>query len=103
MCTTCGCSDTNGVTITDPATGEKQVATQAEHDHAHAHAVAHEHGHAIEDAGGDQHNHDPRAYRPVHKHGRKFLHGHDTAMTTPTRTAMSMSRRYSTWASGPRW
>ncbi len=77
MCTTCGCSDTNGVTITDPVTGEKQVVTQAEHDHAHAHAEAHEHEHAIEDAGGDQHHHHPRAYRPVHEHGRKFLHGHD--------------------------
>ncbi|MEJ7669658.1 MAG: hydrogenase nickel incorporation protein HypB [Casimicrobiaceae bacterium] len=75
MCTTCGCSGTNGVTITDPATGEKQVVTQAEHDHAHAHAEAH--GHAIEDAGGDHHHNHPRAYRPMHEHGRRFLHRHD--------------------------
>ena len=79
MCTTCGCSDTDGVTITDPATGEKQMVTRAEHDHAHAHAhgMAHEHDHGGGDAGGDPLHHHARTYRPVHEHAYQSLHGLD--------------------------
>ena len=73
MCATCGCSDTDGVTITDLATGEKRVVSQAEHDHAHADGMAHEHNHVSGEAGGDH----PLVYRPVHEHGNQGPREHD--------------------------
>ena len=47
MCTTCGCSDTEGVMITDPASGDARILTKEEHDrmHAEGHQVHHHHGH----------------------------------------------------------
>lgn len=43
MCATCGCSDGNKVTVTDPVTGEKRVLS-----HEEAHAIGAEHSHADE-------------------------------------------------------
>lgn len=40
MCATCGCSDNNHVTVTNPETGEQIMLS---HDEAHALGVAHEH------------------------------------------------------------
>ena len=40
MCATCGCSDNNHVTVTNPETGERMMLS---HDEAHALGVAHEH------------------------------------------------------------
>ncbi|WP_428489446.1 hydrogenase nickel incorporation protein HypB [Rhodopila sp.] len=54
MCTTCGCSDTEHVMITDPVTGERTVL--ADHDHGHPHAH-----------GDHQHDHD-------HDHDQASLH-----------------------------
>ena len=74
MCTTCGCSDTDSVTITDAATGEQRPMTQAEHDHAHAHGSAHTHEHGSDAAGSHGH-----VYTPVqsHSHTHDGLHGHN--------------------------
>ena len=47
MCTTCGCSDHGGATLTDPASGERR--TIGEHHHHHHHDQDH-HGH-------DHHHH----------------------------------------------
>ena len=40
MCATCGCSENNHVTVTNPATGEQMILS---HDEAHTLGVAHEH------------------------------------------------------------
>ena len=40
MCATCGCSENNHVTVTNPATGEQMILS---HDEAHVLGVAHEH------------------------------------------------------------
>ena len=40
MCATCGCSENNHVTVTNPATGEQMILS---HDEAHMLGVAHEH------------------------------------------------------------
>ena len=80
MCVTCGCSDTDGVMITDLSKDEKRVMTQAEHDHAHALGTPHDHSH--------EHAHGAMAYRPLrapvlqeglhssHTHGHHHDHAH---------------------------
>ncbi|PUA18926.1 hydrogenase nickel incorporation protein HypB [Glaciimonas sp. PCH181] len=45
MCTTCGCSDTDGVTITDAASGEQRALHQTAQDHGHAYVAVPAHGH----------------------------------------------------------
>lgn len=69
MCTTCGCADTDGVTITDVATGEKRilrkVAENTGHDHGHAYVAVNANGHL--------HNHDGL---PPHTHEHKQNHEH---------------------------
>jgi hydrogenase nickel incorporation protein HypB len=55
MCTTCGCSDTEHVMITDPVTGAQSVL--ADHGHSHAH--------------GDHHHHHDHTY---HHHDEAALH-----------------------------
>jgi hydrogenase nickel incorporation protein HypB len=51
MCVTCGCSSTDGVTISDPLASEGHVEGHAgidsEHARAHALGLPHHHGHAI--------------------------------------------------------
>jgi hydrogenase nickel incorporation protein HypB len=55
MCTTCGCSDTESVTITDPVTGARTAIAGPDHGHTHAHG---EHHHHHEHSDHD-HDHDP--------------------------------------------
>ena len=50
MCVTCGCSDNEQITITNPATGETNQLT---HEQAHAHGLAHTH-----EPGDGHHHHD---------------------------------------------
>ncbi len=50
MCTTCGCSDTVSVMITDPVTGQRTSSADSDQEHTHAHGE-HHHGHAH----GDHH------------------------------------------------
>ena len=49
MCTTCGCSEKNDVTMTDPATGEQQTLRKTEavqgHSHSHDGFPPHSHDH----------------------------------------------------------
>ena len=56
MCVTCGCSDNEQITITNPATGETNQLT---HEQAHAHGLAHTHEH---DDGHHQHGHSHDAH-----------------------------------------
>lgn len=42
MCVTCGCSDTEKITVTNPATGETMFVS---HDDAHTHGHSHDHHH----------------------------------------------------------
>ena len=91
MCIICGCSDTDGVTITNPATGETRAVTQAEreHEHAHANGLPHEHTHAIGEADSG-HSHTPsHVYRPVgmHRHQALHDHGHDHIHPHPSEHA----------------
>jgi len=58
MCTTCGCSDTERVMITDPVTGAQSVL--ADHGHSHAH--------------GDHHHHHDHHEHPYHHHDEAALH-----------------------------
>jgi hydrogenase nickel incorporation protein HypB len=43
MCTTCGCSDTESATITDPVTGAQAAIAGPDHGHTHAHGEHHHH------------------------------------------------------------
>jgi hydrogenase nickel incorporation protein HypB len=43
MCTTCGCSVTESVMITDPATGASTAVAGPDHGHSHAHGEHHHH------------------------------------------------------------
>lgn len=59
MCVTCGCSDTEGMMITDPAHGAMRVLTKEEHDRMHAEGrhEPHHHGHAHAAIYGPAHRH----------------------------------------------
>ncbi len=72
MCLSCGCSATDGVTITDPTTGEKRVMTPAAHDHVHVQGVPHEHTHGT--PGGDSSG--AMIYRPLRESGGQGRHSH---------------------------
>ena len=43
MCTTCGCSDTESATITDPVTGAQAAIAGPDHGHTHARGEHHHH------------------------------------------------------------
>ena len=77
MCTTCGCSETASVTITDAATGEQRALRQVEHANAHLYRPvrAHAHAHAPGD-GGHDHPH-PHDDAQPHTHLREHAHSHD--------------------------
>jgi hydrogenase nickel incorporation protein HypB len=64
MCTTCGCSGTESVMITDPVTGARTAVAGSHHGHTHAHGE-HHHDHEYDD-----HHHDGPG--PMHAvvHGR---------------------------------
>lgn len=69
MCTTCGCDSTEGVTITDVATGEQRTLTRvgehASHDHGHGYVAVSAHGYL--------HSHDGL---PPHTHEHNHNHEH---------------------------
>jgi hydrogenase nickel incorporation protein HypB len=49
MCVTCGCSETNQITVTAPATCDQKLMSHAvahAHGHAHSHDTAHSHAHS---------------------------------------------------------
>jgi hydrogenase nickel incorporation protein HypB len=54
MCTTCGCSGTESVMITDPVTGARTAIAGPDHGHSHAHGGDHHH----HEHGGHHHNYD---------------------------------------------
>ena len=63
MCTTCGCSDHAGATLTDPATGQRRaIETPEAHHHAHGHHHGHEH------------------HREEHDHAHAHAHHHGTTV-----------------------
>jgi hydrogenase nickel incorporation protein HypB len=71
MCTTCGCSDTEHVMMTDPATGVQTVLADHDHGHSHAHGD-HHHDHGHSHAHGD-HHHDHDHHDHMH-HDEASLH-----------------------------
>ena len=75
MCGTCGCSETDEVTVTNLQSGT------AEHVHPHAHDL-HDHGHHDHDHGGHDHHHDhdhPHDHNRDHDHDHDHDHGHEHA------------------------
>ena len=70
MCGTCGCSDGDSVTMTDPATGAETILREARarSDHNHGHVHTH--------ADGTTHAHDHNDDH-AHAHGHSRDHGHD--------------------------
>lgn len=66
MCTTCGCSDTEHVMITDPAAGVQTVLADHDHGHSHAHGD-HHHDHDRHD---HTHQHHDEASLHAGMHGR---------------------------------
>jgi hydrogenase nickel incorporation protein HypB len=104
MCTTCGCSGTQGATVTDPDEAEREPATQeggAEHQHgdepargyrrvqaqshmhSHLHAHSHDHEHPHEHPQEHGHEH-PHEHAHPHDHPHGHVHDHEHASTTPT-------------------
>lgn len=83
MCATCGCSDNNYVTVTNPETGERM---RLSHDEAHALGVSHDHApapktkwlevlkqgflHSLPHSHSHDHSHD-------HSHPHEHSHDHD--------------------------
>lgn len=56
MCVTCGCSDTEQITVTNPATGDQMLMA---HEQAHAHGHLHTHD--------TENSHEPRHHEHPHK------------------------------------
>jgi hydrogenase nickel incorporation protein HypB len=57
MCTTCGCSDTGHVMITDPISGAQTVIAGPGHDHGHTHDHGEHHHDEHHHEHGDAHHH----------------------------------------------
>ena len=92
MCTTCGCSATDQVLITDAhehegeerfaSAGQLQFRRHREHAHgnlhmtAHAHPHAHPHAHAHDHDHADEHGHD-HAHDHDHDHDHDHAHDHE--------------------------
>lgn len=55
MCTTCGCSDSNGARVVDPVSGKSRFVREHPHAHHHPHSHTQGHEHTNEHAG---HHHD---------------------------------------------
>jgi len=72
MCVTCGCSDGNTVTVTDPATGEIRVLS-----HDEAHAIGAEHSHAHDQAESKLSWLGALKQGLLHQHPHSHEHGHD--------------------------
>lgn len=71
MCATCGCSENNKVTVTNPATGEQTILS---HDEAHALGATHDHSDSNGQAHSNGQNHD-HSHSPAQrgKSGWKWL------------------------------
>ncbi len=85
MCVTCGCSDTEEIRVTNPATGEKIILS-----HAEAHAHGHSHDHVPDLAHDHHHNHSHEHHEPLHNHHHHVHpeHSHNTA-TSSARSAIT--------------
>ena len=86
MCTTCGCSNGAGATVTDMATGKAYAIGGHEH-HVHEHQAPgqhapghaeHSHGHDHEHDHGHDHDHD-HAHSHDHDHPHDHAHDHTRA------------------------
>ena len=81
MCVTCGCSNTDGVTLSMPGDGEAR-------EHVHADGTRHTHTHGFAAAPLPTHAHDAvaglRNFRP---HGPTHDHAHESALSVPGRDA----------------
>jgi hydrogenase nickel incorporation protein HypB len=97
MCTTCGCSATDAVTYTDPATAGPGGSGRADtggdwHVHAdgtaHAHAHGHEHSHGHDHGHGHGHDH---GHGHGHGHGQSQDQGHDFAHEHEPRHARTIA------------
>ncbi|HTT13318.1 MAG TPA: hydrogenase nickel incorporation protein HypB [Burkholderiaceae bacterium] len=95
MCTTCGCSETDQVVYTDPATGRQYSVTRGPvsveppaqpRSHQHDRGEEHPHAHGGDDphfhmhADGTAHSH---AHDPAHGHGHGHLHDHGHGHAPP--------------------
>ena len=69
MCATCGCSEGNKVTVTNPATGEQTILS---HDEAHALGATHDHSPGHSHSNGHDHDHS-QASTQSGKSGWKWL------------------------------
>ena len=71
MCATCGCSENNKVTVTNPVTGEQTILS---HDEAHALGATHDHSDSNGQAHSNGQNHD-HSHSPAQrgKSGWKWL------------------------------
>lgn len=74
MCATCGCSDGNKVTVTDPETGEMRVLS---HDEAHAIGAEHSHAHAESSSKWGWFDAVKQGFRHQHPHSHDHGHSHD--------------------------
>ncbi len=68
MCVTCGCSETDQITITDPETGDQK---RMSHDEAHTHGHAHSH---------DGEDHSP-SRKHQHEHSHESINANGSAIT----------------------
>ncbi len=76
MCTSCGCSDRAGASLTDLANGERRAIGTPEHDHDHDHG---HHGH------GHRHDHEHHHHDHDHHHGHDHGHVPGTTVTLEQR------------------
>lgn len=70
MCGTCGCGETNGVSVLTPGEHKHQLEHHHHdhhHDHGHSHDHSHDHGH------GHHHHHGEHDHHHHHDHGSKTL------------------------------
>ncbi len=100
MCVTCGCGETDQISVTDPATGDQRMMSHDEahahgHSHSHegeaevaavgadhglSHSHQHEHGHdhPLEQGHAHGHSHD---HQHEHTHEHSYTHDGDSAIT----------------------
>ena len=90
MCVTCGCSDKDGVTITDPAAGEKRdehtpgkasVVYRPRRDSGHQGVYANEYANAHSHAHEHDHHH-PHSHPHAHPHTHDHDHRHGSSEST---------------------
>lgn len=76
MCVTCGCSETNQITVTNPGTGDQRMMS-----HAEAHRHGHTHSHDVENSHEPRHHeHLPTEnYLSVHREHSPEYQPHEAA------------------------